>query len=104
MHAKSLQSCPTLCDSMDYSPLGISRQEYWCGLPRPPPGDLPNPGIEPVSLALAGRFFTTESPGKQLGKSWVQISATYVAGRGTLGKLLKSQASVAWRTGENTVC
>ena len=59
--AKSLQSCPTLCDSMDYSPLGISRQEYWCGLPRPPPGDLPNPGIEPVSLALADGFFTTSA-------------------------------------------
>ena len=30
--------------------LGFSRQEYWGGLPFPPPGDLPNPGIEPVSL------------------------------------------------------
>ena len=42
-------------------------QEYWCGLPFPPPGDLPNPGIEPMSLAslaLAGRFFTTAPPGK----------------------------------------
>ena len=42
--------------------LGFSRQEYWSGLPCPPPGDLPNPGIKPVSLvslALAGRFFTT---------------------------------------------
>ena len=31
--------------------MGFSRQEYWSGLPCPPPGDLPNPGIEPVSLA-----------------------------------------------------
>jgi len=40
----------------------FSRQEYWSGLPVPPPGDHPNPGIEPVSLsslALSGRFFTT---------------------------------------------
>ena len=40
----------------------FSRQEYWSGLPCPPPGDLPNPGIEPKSLmspALAGGFFTT---------------------------------------------
>ena len=47
--------------------MGFSRQEYWSGLPCLPPGDLPNPGMEPmspVSLALAGRFFTTESPGK----------------------------------------
>ena len=45
----------------------FSKQEYWSGLPFPPPGDLPKPGIEPVSLAsaaLAGRFFTTEPPGK----------------------------------------
>ena len=41
--------------------MGLSRQEYWSGLPCPPPGDLPNPGIEPMSLtspALAGVFFT----------------------------------------------
>ena len=42
--------------------MGFSRQEYWSGLPCPPPGDLPDPGIEPSSLAspaLAGGFFTT---------------------------------------------
>ena len=46
--------------------VGIPRQEYWGGLPFPPPGDLPDPGIEPASpasSALAGRFFTTEPPG-----------------------------------------
>ena len=44
---------------------GFSRQEYWSGLPCPPPGDLPNQGIEPMSLtppALAGEFFTTSAP------------------------------------------
>ena len=44
--------------------MGFSRQEYWSGLPFPPPGDLPDPGIEPASPALAGGFFTTKSPGK----------------------------------------
>ena len=47
--------------------MGLSRQEYWSGLPCPPPGDPPNPGIRPRSLispALAGGFFTTELPGK----------------------------------------
>ena len=42
----------------------FSRQEYWSGLPCPPPEDLPDAGIEPVSLmspALAGRFFTTSA-------------------------------------------
>ena len=46
--------------------MGFSRQEYWRGLPCPPPGDLPNPGIElesPVSPALAGEFFTAEPLG-----------------------------------------
>ena len=45
----------------------FSRQKYWHGLPFPSPGDLPDPGIKPTSLAppaLAGRFFTTEPPGK----------------------------------------
>ena len=43
---------------------GFSRQEYWSGLPRPPPGDLPDPGMEPASLtspALAGGFSTTHA-------------------------------------------
>ena len=38
---------------------GFSRQEYWSGLPFPSPGDLPDPGIKPVSAALVGGFFTT---------------------------------------------
>jgi len=45
----------------------FSRQEYRSGLPCPPPGDLPNPGIKPASLvspALAGKFFTTSPSGK----------------------------------------
>ena len=47
--------------------MGFPRQEYWSGLPFPPPGDLLDPGIEPKSPALAGGFFTTEPPGKPLG-------------------------------------
>ena len=42
----------------------FSRQECWSGLPFPTPGYLPNPGIEPTSPALSGRFFTIEPPGK----------------------------------------
>ena len=47
--------------------MGFSRQEYWSGLPCPPPGNLPDPGIEHTSLTspvLAGGFFTTVPPGK----------------------------------------
>ena len=66
--AKLLQSFPTLCNPLDCTPLdssvrmGFNRQEYWSGLPFPPPGDLSDPGIELLSLtfpALAGSFFTT---------------------------------------------
>ena len=53
VHAKSLQSYQTLCDPVDcslpgFSVHGVSRQEYWSGLPCPPPGDLTDPGIEPT--------------------------------------------------------
>ena len=62
----------TFCDPMDCSlqaPLskGFIKQKYWSRLPFPPPGDLPDPGIETTSLvssALAGGFFTTVPPGK----------------------------------------
>ena len=67
--AKLLQSCPTLCNPVDHSlgsplSMGFSRQEYWSGWPCPPPGHLPNPGIEfmsLMSLALGGGFFTTST-------------------------------------------
>ena len=70
MHAKSLQSCLTLCDAINCSPpgpslsMGFSTQEFWSGLPCPPPGDLPDPGTEsesPMFPALAGGFFTTSA-------------------------------------------
>ena len=61
--------------------MGFSRQEYWSGLPCPPPGDLPDPGIKPASLmfpALAGGFFTTNTTweGQQMysmGQKWMRL-------------------------------
>ena len=54
--------------------MGFSRQEYWSGLPCPPPGDLPHPGIEPAfkSPGLAGGFFTTSATWEALIYSWGQ--------------------------------
>ena len=60
------QSCLTLRPPQSVAhraplSMGFPRQEYWSGLPFPTPGDLPDPGVEPVSLvspALAGGFFT----------------------------------------------
>ena len=74
--AKSLQSCPTLCDPMDCiqpdsSVQEFSRQKYWGGLPCPPLGDLPNPGIKPTfltALALAAGFFATRTTWEAIGK------------------------------------
>ena len=61
----------TLWTAAHQAPLsmGFSRQQYWSGLPYPPPGNLPNPGIEPeslVSLALAAGFFTSTHLGSPL--------------------------------------
>ena len=53
--------------------MGLSWQEYWSGFSFPPPGDLPNPGIELASPVLAGGFFTFESPGKHLIYSLYQV-------------------------------
>ena len=71
-HVRML-SCPVVSDSFATPrtvphqallSMGFPRQEYWSGLSFPSPGDLPNPGIKPMSPALAGGFFTTELPGK----------------------------------------
>ena len=60
------KSCLTLAISWTVArqaplSMGFSRQEYWSGLPCPPPGDLLGLGMEPVSLASAGEFFTTSA-------------------------------------------
>ena len=85
-HAKSVQSCLTLCDPVNCSSptplsMGFSRQEYWSGLPCPPPGGLPDPGIQPAFLgspALAGRFFTREPHGKPQTPYLVLLSHSVV--------------------------
>ena len=52
---------------------GFSRQEYWSGLPCPPPGNLPDPGIEPGSPALQVDSLPSEPPGKP--KEWQTLPA-----------------------------
>ena len=61
--------CPTLVTPWTVAhqaplSMGFSRQEYWSGLPFPPPGDLPNPGIKPRSPALQADSLPTELQGK----------------------------------------
>ena len=58
----------------------FSRQEYWSGLLNPPPGDLPGPGIKatcPVSLALAGGFFTTVPPSSALTEHFLSCRYSF---------------------------
>ena len=62
------QSCPMFCDLMDCSSqaslvMGLSRQEYWIGLPFPSPGDLPHAGIKPISSALPADSLSSELSG-----------------------------------------
>ena len=86
------QSCLTLCNSMDctrQAPLsvGFSRKEHWSGLPCPPPGDLPDPAIELVSLmspAFTGGFFTAGARWEALGTLWCGL------------KLIFGMPSVGW--------
>ena len=73
-------SCPTLCGPVDcahQNPLsmGSPRQEYRSGLPCPSPGDLPHPGIEPMSAALKAGCLPSEPPGKPVRVlKWVSTS------------------------------
>ena len=55
---------PGTVASQVFLSMGFPREEYWSGLPFPLLGNLPDPGIELTSPALAGRFFTTVPPGK----------------------------------------
>ena len=78
MPAKSLQSCPTLCNPMDYRPPdssvhGILQARILDELPCPSPGDLPDPGFKPASLSsptLAGGFFMTST-------RFIHVTATF---------------------------
>ena len=75
------QSCLTLCGPSDCSTpgssvRGILRQEHWSGLPCPPPGDLPHPGLEPRSHALQVGSLLTESPGNAL--IYISIDSFYI--------------------------
>ena len=58
--------------------LGFSSQEYWSGLPSPPPGDLPKPGIEPMSLSLlhwqGGRFITTSAASEAQSEIYIYLN------------------------------
>ena len=77
------QSGPTLCNPWTVgcqAPLSIefSRQEYWRGLPFPPPGDLPDPGIEHGSPPLEADSLLSEPPGTPIGQSYQKFASEKV--------------------------
>ena len=96
--AGSLPSCPTrpLCSPMDCSLPGSAvrgtlQQEYWSVWPFPSPGDLPDPGIKPVSLmspALASGFFTTSAPWEARDDPWQLFTRAAHLSLGIQGSLL----------------
>ena len=76
-HFSRVQLFTTLWTEAGQVPMymGFSRQESWGGLPCPPPGDLPDPGIEtasPVAPALAGDFLPLSHLGNQTGSTFTQ--------------------------------
>ena len=79
MCVKSLQSCLSLCDPMDCSrqaplSMGFPRQKYWSGLPCPPPGDLPHPGIKPRSPTCRRILYQPSHQGNPRILQWGSLS------------------------------
>ena len=106
----SAQLCPILFGSTPrtvafQAPLsmGFPRQEYWSGLSFSPPGDLPDPGIEPASPvcpAWAGGFFTTMPPGKHYGivqKPYFSTVPRVTCGLDHSMDLITQKKEMAWR-------
>ena len=72
--------------------MGFPKQEYWNGLTFPSPGDIPEPGIEPASLALGGGFFTTEPPRKLCKDVRTDYSRCYAAAARGSGQASSGEA------------
>ena len=87
--------CLTLCDPgtvAHQAPLsmGFSRQEHWSGLPGPPPGDLPNPGIKPKFPTFPTESLPPEPPGKltDINIPWAQsMTLSQRGGAGCLHRM-----------------
>ena len=73
------QSCPILCNHMNYSlSMEFSMQEYSRGLPIPPPGHLSDSGFEPRSSALQADSLPSEPPGKPTTAIWFSLKCTEI--------------------------
>ena len=111
------QSCLILCDPHGLHPprflcpWGLSRQEYWSGLQCPPPGDLPNQGIEPRSSALQADSLPSEPLGKPKNTGMSSLSLLHgeiclskfwrlhIQGQGPSSKLQTTDFSIVFSDG-----
>ena len=105
MHAMSLYSCPTLATPWTVANQALlsivfSRQEHWSGLPCPPPGDLPNPGIEPTHLTSAFTTAATWEAGQCLFPSWRHPIVGFATQKGNLND--KKILEEGWHTKGDT--
>ena len=82
--------------------MGFSRQEYWSGLPFPPPGDLPDPGIKPASPALAGGFFTPRATWESSAFIYLSWKLTRYLQRFFFSAVLHSIQNLSSLTGDRT--
>ena len=103
-----VQSCLTLGDSVDCSPpgssvRGISRQEYWSGLPFPSPGHLPHPGIEPRSPALQADALPSKPPGKPK-KEKGEMNFSHLNWMHYKMRATNTVLSFSWLLGEKETC
>ena len=100
----------TLCSVACQAALStrFCRQEYWSGLPRPSPGDLPDPGIEPmplISLALAGRFFTVSATWEALTVDLCSLKSQHLQQKPHLEESLTSSVQYEhWSQFSMAVC
>ena len=103
------QSCPTLATAWTVTcqaplSMGFLRQEYWSGLLGPPPGDLPNPGIQPGSPALQAGSLPSEPPGKPLcllkslsGPGFLRLPQPSIANWGFLSQSWRMEVRSRWQ-------
>ena len=102
----SVSNCVTQWTAACQAPLsmGFSRKEYWSGVPCPPPGDLPNSGIEPMSN-MAGGFFTIRATWEALVEWSQTINGNYIECQmvGTMGRNKVREGDECARLGSGAV-
>ena len=93
--------CGTLSTVDCQSPLsmGVSRQEYWSGLPCPPPGDLSDPGIEPRSPVLQADALSSEPPETAISICIFSDSKKFACNAGDMGSISRSGRSLEEENG-----